>query len=351
MTSILDLKLINLVPQYLRNNKDVIAFCEAWDFQKNEIILAADKLQLIKRIMNGDLSNEEVENLLWENHVDYFDDELTHEQKIKLIQIAYNSHLKKGTVFSIEQQLDVILDEFKILEWFDFEGEPNTFYILGRKYQEESVLVKAEKIVKSYKRASSHMQTVFGLYVTPTLLFKAVEKHYFSNKYNPCGTVETLFKSHISTDGYRAKDILEHQVFSYLGEVQNKTNQCITKQDKGFLGKVYFVSTEKGRLSEILRVAKTTEEVVKNDLGRTNTNILESRTSNYNSKIIEITKNSFGISEKEYLVHSTNNYLGSEIKLAKNSNGKSLKHYLEQNCTSYLYDYKVCSQKTVVKEA
>ena len=155
MTSILDLKLINLMPQYLRNNKDVIAFCEAWDFQKNEIILAADKLQLIKRIMNGDLSNEEVENLLWENHVDYFDDELTHEQKIKLIQIAYNSHLKKGTVFSIEQQLDVILDDLKIIEWFEFGGETNTFYILTKSQITEKKLVKINRIVNSFKRKSS----------------------------------------------------------------------------------------------------------------------------------------------------------------------------------------------------
>lgn len=155
MTSISELKLINLIPQYLRKNKDVIAFCEAWDFQKNEIILAADKLQLIKRIMNGDLSAEEAENLLWENHVDYFDDELTHEQKIKLIQIAYNSHQKKGTVFSIEQQLKVVLGDFEIIEWFDFGGEPNTFYILTKVAITEEKLVKMNRIVEEYKRKSS----------------------------------------------------------------------------------------------------------------------------------------------------------------------------------------------------
>ena len=43
MNSILDLKLINLMPRYLRNNKDVIALCEAWDFQKNEIIVRSEE--------------------------------------------------------------------------------------------------------------------------------------------------------------------------------------------------------------------------------------------------------------------------------------------------------------------
>ena len=105
--------------------------------------------------MNRDLTNEEVENLLWENHVDYFDDDLTHEQKIKLIQIAYNSHLKKGTVFSIEQQLDVILDDFKIIEWFDFEGEPNTFYILTKSQITDKKLIKINRIINCFKRKSS----------------------------------------------------------------------------------------------------------------------------------------------------------------------------------------------------
>ena len=155
MNSLLDFKLISLIPQYLKENQDIIAFCEAWDTEKEKIILSANRLDLIKRINNGDLTKEEVELLLYENHVDYFDSTLSEEQKIKLIQISYDSHQKKGTIFSIEQQLNVILDDLKIIEWFEFGGETNTFYILTKSQITEKKLVKINRIVNSFKRKSS----------------------------------------------------------------------------------------------------------------------------------------------------------------------------------------------------
>ena len=84
MINLLDFKLINLIPQYMRENKEIIAFCEAWDKQKNDVIRAANKLELIKRIKEEDLSPEEVELLLYENHVDYFDNDIPHQRKIKI---------------------------------------------------------------------------------------------------------------------------------------------------------------------------------------------------------------------------------------------------------------------------
>lgn len=311
MNSLLDFKLISLIPQYLKENPDIIAFCEAWDSEKEKIILSANRLDLIKRINSGDLTKEEVELLLYENHVDYFDSTLSEEQKIKLIQISYDSHQKKGTVYSIEQQLDIIIDDFKLLEWFDFEGDPNTFYVLGRTYPEESILVKIEKIVKSYKRASSHMQTIFGIFNTPTIFFKATEKYWFS-KMNLCGTQKTEKVDYISTDGRRIKDVTEtHEVsnlselFNYLGTVCKNSKGSSLNYELNGLDSRYF-SKELVKLGYIVNETS----------GYSTKEIMSDTAQNFNSSILNICSgSSTGVLLNENIDSDSQTYYTSIIKI------------------------------------
>lgn len=159
MTKLEDFKSINLVPNYLRNNTDVIALTEAYDKQFHAIRVLIEKLNLLKRLFEGTLEDFEIDLLMKENHVDYWDRDLTREKKLELIKSSYENHKIKGTRFSIENQLSIILKKYELLEWFQFKDSiPGTFKVVTEgKMPVPSEVEKIFKIININKNLSSHL--------------------------------------------------------------------------------------------------------------------------------------------------------------------------------------------------
>ncbi len=156
MTRYKDAKLIDFIPEHLKSDKKVIALCEALDYERNKLDEEITKINLYEKLKNRTISNEEVELLLWENHVDYYDSTLTLEQKIDLIETSMITHQLKGTKYAIEKHLDTILKKYKLLEWYEFDSIPGTFKIVGEKMPSLERLEKVFKIVNEYKKKSAH---------------------------------------------------------------------------------------------------------------------------------------------------------------------------------------------------
>ena len=64
-----ELKTIMFLPEFLQNHPDMIALTTVIDNRIKDISSRLERLELLKRIEDGILTNEEIELLLWERNV------------------------------------------------------------------------------------------------------------------------------------------------------------------------------------------------------------------------------------------------------------------------------------------
>lgn len=155
MIKLKDSSILMFIPRFLRNDKKIKNLITSIDTVLKEVLERFSSMKRMQKIAEGDLTDEEIELLLWEKHVDYFDKTLTKEQKIKLIQNAERAHLKKGTRSVLETHLKIIFGELELQEWFEAGLEPLHFQILSKKEITEDVLVKVNRTVEEFRTVRS----------------------------------------------------------------------------------------------------------------------------------------------------------------------------------------------------
>jgi phage tail P2-like protein len=65
-----------------------------------------------------------------EEHVDFYDSSLSVEQKRQLIENSYFLHRKKGTPAAVEQLIQIVFGEGRVVEWFEYGAEPGYFKVV-----------------------------------------------------------------------------------------------------------------------------------------------------------------------------------------------------------------------------
>lgn len=121
---------IELVPESLQSDPQVIAACAALDIELEEIY---DELPSVA--FWTDISKivpPLLDVLVWEYHVDIHQmvrdgSLLTDEQKRQLIDDSIIWHQHKGTKWAVETACEVVLGVVKLYEWFEYGGEPFFF--------------------------------------------------------------------------------------------------------------------------------------------------------------------------------------------------------------------------------
>ena len=146
----LDIK--NLLPQSLKKNKDIDMLCEIFNDEIENFYKAKEKLFLF----NLESQSDEVLNeMIMQEHVDYFETFLSREQKIDMIKTAFRSHLKKGTRYAVESNLDIIFNKYTLEEWFELNSEPFTFKLSGDEMPSLENMEKIFKAINEYKNVRS----------------------------------------------------------------------------------------------------------------------------------------------------------------------------------------------------
>lgn len=96
-----------------------------------------------------------------EEHLDYYDDKLSAEQKQALIRSSWSVHRKKGTAQAIEDVVSIILDKAKIVEWFEYGGDPYHFRIeIDGPYSGDETLKVVFRTVNANKRQSTRLEEI-----------------------------------------------------------------------------------------------------------------------------------------------------------------------------------------------
>lgn len=156
MINIENLSIESLLPSNLKLDDDILAAAKSLDMRK-------DLVEGVKRcLILVDLKNqtdEVINALAYSFHVDFYDEALPKEKKIKLIENAIRWHRRKGSAKVVEELVTAAFDESKVKEWFDYDGEPYMFKITTTDRMTDYEKIKSLILaVDSMKNERSHLE-------------------------------------------------------------------------------------------------------------------------------------------------------------------------------------------------
>ena len=116
-----------LLPSSINQDKKIKDISKIIDISFDEIIKIIDLCLLYHRIdtMDEALLNE----LAWQFNVDFYDPTFSLEQKRNAVKKSIIWHKHKGTVGALEDYVSTIFGNARVIEWFDYDGEPYHFKI------------------------------------------------------------------------------------------------------------------------------------------------------------------------------------------------------------------------------
>lgn len=146
---------LKLLPISLQSDPVVIAMYEAAVIQLQEIF---DEAEILFDLLTIDKAPEELLDLLaFEKHVDFYDKELSVQQKRDFIKLSVGWHRKKGTRGAVEEVVSIVYPNAEVVEWFENNSNPYLFsvyinepYIQAKDHKRLLKLIAATKNKRSW---------------------------------------------------------------------------------------------------------------------------------------------------------------------------------------------------------
>lgn len=160
MIKVNDLSLLDIAPKSTLTDETT-----KWIYQSIDFALQKKHRKLKNSFDSLDrihyLDEKEIELLLWEYHVEGFDETTTIEEKRILILKSLLTHMKKGTVSAVKKNVNLLFGESKIQEWFEYDGVPGKFKISTKMdTQKDEIYKKILKVIDSTKNTRSHLESI-----------------------------------------------------------------------------------------------------------------------------------------------------------------------------------------------
>jgi len=127
-TELKNLKLIDLIPDSIAGDQQIIAAAKALDKELGYIRQKTEKLNLWGRI--DEMTEPLLSHLACHLQVDFWEDSYTDRQKRELLKTAIIRHRKRGTPSALADALKAIFDfPVRFIEWQNYGGHPHHFKI------------------------------------------------------------------------------------------------------------------------------------------------------------------------------------------------------------------------------
>ena len=160
MIKIDDLRLTDVAAKSTLSDNTTRWIYESIDYvlkKRHEIM--KQRLDLIGRIHY--LTEQELDLLLWEYHVEASFDEISLETKRKLILESLITHMKKGTKGAVENISSLLVGNTEIIEWYKYGGMPGKFKIkTSANTQDSKIFNMLINTVNNTKNVRSHLDIV-----------------------------------------------------------------------------------------------------------------------------------------------------------------------------------------------
>lgn len=160
MRSLSNVSLLEILPQSLRVDEQVIAAVGALDARFQEIADIIPKLNLMYAI--DDLPEAWVDELAWQFHLDFYDATLPIEQKRELVKNSLAWHRRKGTPSAVEELIATVFGgDATLEEWFDYGGSPFYFRVsTSGAIPDEETLSSFFQTIEKTKNLRSRLDSV-----------------------------------------------------------------------------------------------------------------------------------------------------------------------------------------------
>lgn len=159
MIDIGNIRLIDLIPPNLHEDENVRAAAEAIDAELQQVTEIMPSVAILHHI--DQLSEQWVDELAYQFHVDFYDSNLPIEQKRQLVKNSLAWHKRKGTPSAVAELISTIFGDGRIEEWYQYDGKPGHFQVITN--NPEVTQERAQEFyraVESVKRLSAKLEQV-----------------------------------------------------------------------------------------------------------------------------------------------------------------------------------------------
>lgn len=158
MTKYSEAELTTVLPPYLKEDPDIQAISHAFRMGVAKLLQYAALSPVYADI---DVLPEEILDLLaLELQSQYYDESMDKELKRVIIKNSLAWHAKGGTVSAVNEMVQTIFGEGRTIEWYEFGGEPGTFYIDTNAELSPDIVKQFRNIIDKVKNKRSHLVNV-----------------------------------------------------------------------------------------------------------------------------------------------------------------------------------------------
>lgn len=146
----------DLLPDNLKKDKNMAALAYALTPIFKRIYAQTQLVQMFEGVPYHLL-----DFVAFEEAAEFYDVNMTNDQKRIIIGNAESIHKTKGTVAAVEDVIAPFFSKGKVKEWFEYGGEPYHFLIYANEYlKNEQDIVKLFRMVNTVKRKSTRFERV-----------------------------------------------------------------------------------------------------------------------------------------------------------------------------------------------
>lgn len=176
MIKLKEISLLELIPQNLQEDTNIVAAAKAMDNELRELTNEIYSLPRYSRM--DELTDEETDEMAWELHIDFYNPSLTIEQKRELVKNAIPWHRRKGTPSAVEELVATLFGAGKVQEWWEYGGQPFHFRVLTN--NQDVTTSRAQEFtraVNSVKRLTATLENVILSQAEQLTLFHGTAVH------------------------------------------------------------------------------------------------------------------------------------------------------------------------------
>lgn len=164
MLELKDNALQRILPSSISGDATVKEIVQAISGRLAQLGEQAELVLILPRLKK--LSEEIVDELAWQYHVDFYDVAADITKKRELVRKAIARHRYKGTPAAVEEVCSAAFDTAEVVEWYEYGGEPYHFRVrmVQESIPDETAMAEMVKAVNSAKNTRSWLDSLVFCY-------------------------------------------------------------------------------------------------------------------------------------------------------------------------------------------
>lgn len=158
MIRLSEAELTSVLPNYIKSDVDVQAISYAYRLGMQKLLSYSVLSELYGNI--DKLPDAILDLLALELRSQYYDESMAVEIKRNIIRNSLAWYAKGGTVSAVQEMVQTVFGEGRVVEWFDFGGDPGTFHVETDSELSPDGLSKFQKVIEQVKNSRSHLTNV-----------------------------------------------------------------------------------------------------------------------------------------------------------------------------------------------